>query len=110
MTPEERAEFDRLLASDPLPWRPLNGPQTDAYLSEADVVGYGGAAGGGKTDLCCGLATTQHQRVGIFGDDAVALRFDGLPRASKAPASSAADVRSRGVGPKGCPGGYFAYI
>jgi len=66
MTPEERAEFDRLLASDPLPWRPLNGPQTDAYLSEADVVGYGGAAGGGKTDLCCGLATTQHQRVGIF--------------------------------------------
>lgn len=30
------------------PWRPLPGPQTMAFESDADVIGYGGAAGGGK--------------------------------------------------------------
>lgn len=45
------------------PWRPLKGPQTMAYESEADVIGYGGAAGGGKTDLVAGKATTKHKRV-----------------------------------------------
>jgi len=34
-----------------------------AYESEADIIGYGGAAGGGKTDLICGSALTQHKRV-----------------------------------------------
>lgn len=48
LTPEELAELDRLLASDPMPWRPLPGPQLDAYTSAADVIGYGGSAGGGK--------------------------------------------------------------
>jgi len=47
-------------------WTPLPGPQTTAYESTADVVGYGGAAGGGKTDLAIGKALTQHQRVAIF--------------------------------------------
>lgn len=47
-------------------WRPLPGPQTLAYESAADVVGYGGAAGGGKTDLVVGKALTRHQRVGVF--------------------------------------------
>ncbi|HEY0201492.1 MAG TPA: terminase, partial [Burkholderiaceae bacterium] len=31
-----------------------------------DIVGFGGAAGGGKTDLACGLATTQHRKTGVF--------------------------------------------
>lgn len=44
------------------PWRPLKGPQTMAYESEADITGYGGAAGGGKTDLMAGLAITKHKR------------------------------------------------
>lgn len=44
-------------------WCPLPGPQTLAYESLADVTGYGGAAGGGKTDLLAGLATTKHKRV-----------------------------------------------
>lgn len=48
------------------PWRPLKGPQRRAQRSKADVVGYGGAAGGGKTDLACGLSITEHQKVGIF--------------------------------------------
>lgn len=30
------------------PWVPNPGPQTMAYHSEADILGYGGAAGGGK--------------------------------------------------------------
>lgn len=45
------------------PWRPLPGPQTLAYESKADIVGYGGAAGGGKTDLIAGLSLTKHKRV-----------------------------------------------
>ena len=44
-------------------WRPLRGPQMQAYACEADITGYGGAAGGGKTDLIAGLSLTAHQRV-----------------------------------------------
>lgn len=33
-----------------------------AYNSKADIIGYGGAAGGGKTDLIAGLALTKHKR------------------------------------------------
>lgn len=45
------------------PWKPLKGPQTMAYESQADIIGYGGAAGGGKTDLVAGKASTKHKRV-----------------------------------------------
>ena len=41
-------------------WVPNPGPQTEAYLSEADELFYGGEAGGGKTTLLAGLATTCH--------------------------------------------------
>lgn len=44
------------------PWVPLPGPQSLAYESEADITGYGGAAGGGKTDLLAGLVLTKHKR------------------------------------------------
>lgn len=44
------------------PWSPLPGPQKMAYESLADIVGYGGAAGGGKTDLACGKALTRHKK------------------------------------------------
>jgi len=37
-------------------------PQRLAFESEADITGYGGAAGGGKTDLACGLALTRHRK------------------------------------------------
>jgi hypothetical protein len=55
LTPAEREELDALIAADLSEhrWRPLPGPQTMAYESEADVIGFGGAAGGGK-----GLALT----------------------------------------------------
>lgn len=65
LTDEERAEFDSVLEHAPV-WTPLPGPQTLAFQSEADIIGYGGAAGGGKTDLACGKALTQHERVMIL--------------------------------------------
>lgn len=67
-TAAERAELERILAAlGTPPWVPTQGgPQQAAYDSEADIVGYGGAAGGGKTDLAIGLALTRHRNVGIF--------------------------------------------
>jgi hypothetical protein len=66
LTEEERAEMDSLLSEDMPLWVPLAGPQTEAYFCEADIIGYGGAAGGGKTDLAVGKALTQHKKVAIF--------------------------------------------
>lgn len=66
LTPAERAEVARLLRQLDRPWFPLPGPQTLAYESRADIIGYGGAAGGGKTDLACGKTITRHQRVMIL--------------------------------------------
>ncbi|WFQ22496.1 terminase [Acinetobacter baumannii] len=58
---DEQAEIAKLLADAPI-WFPLEGPQMAAYLSQADVIGYGGAAGGGKTDLVVGSFLTVHKR------------------------------------------------
>lgn len=63
----EQEEFDRLLAGMEMPiWSPLPGPQLMAFESDADIVGYGGAAGGGKTDLMLGKALNKHKRCAIF--------------------------------------------
>lgn len=43
-------------------WIPSPGRQTEAYFSPADILLYGGAGGGGKSDLGLGLAFTQHIR------------------------------------------------
>jgi len=68
LTPAEREELNALITADLAEhrWRPLPGPQTMAYHSQADVIGFGGAAGGGKTDLAIGMATTQHHRTQVF--------------------------------------------
>lgn len=69
LTEEERAELDTLVANDLADkvWRPLPGPQAMAWASTADVIGFGGAAGGGKTDLACGKATCgDHEKIAIF--------------------------------------------
>lgn len=48
-------------------WLPFpNSPQEQAYDSLADELFYGGAGGGGKTDLLLGLAGTAHARSVIF--------------------------------------------
>ena len=62
----EREEIGRILAAAGDVWVPLPGPQTDAYNSPADILYYGGAAGGGKSDLLLGLALTRHQRSIIY--------------------------------------------
>ena len=67
MDAADKADLDKLLAKEmALKWRPTPGPQTDAYLSKADLLLYGGAGGGGKTDLIVGLAMNEHKRIVIF--------------------------------------------
>lgn len=65
LSPPELARLTALLKQHRRLWSPLPGPQTMACVSQADVVGFGGAAGGGKTDLGVGLATTEHRQIGI---------------------------------------------
>lgn len=62
-------------------WKPQPGPQEQAYNSEADIIGYGGEAGGGKTDLAIGLATTKHTRAVIFRREFP--RLEGIIHRSK---------------------------
>ncbi len=77
LTPAERAEVDRMVRTDiaTVLWRPdpNNVPQQLAYESAADVIGYGGAAGGGKTDLAIGLALTRHRSVQFFRRESTEL-------------------------------------
>ena len=47
-------------------WVPITAPQQVAAASGAQVLGYGGAAGGGKSDLMLGLALTEHRRSIIY--------------------------------------------
>lgn len=76
LTEEERAELDALVAADlaERPWVPLPGPQTLAYESQADVIGFGGAAGGGKTDLAVGDSLTKRHEVMIMRREATQLQ------------------------------------
>lgn len=69
MPAKVRAQLEEWVLRDWALWRPLPGPQERAYYSLADIIGYGGAAGGGKTDLMCGMATTKHHRSLICRQD-----------------------------------------
>jgi hypothetical protein len=73
LTADERAHVAGLLAATAKPWTPLPGPQTQGYVSEATIVGFGGAAGGGKSAQAVGLALTRHQRVAIFRQNGTEL-------------------------------------
>lgn len=69
----DRAEIDRLLSVGAPLWMPQVGPQTMAAECQADILFYGGSAGGGKTDLGCGLAVTEHEKSIIFRRKGVQL-------------------------------------
>lgn len=74
LDPEARRQLDELLLSGDAPlWVPQPGPQTVAYLSDADIVFYGGAAGGGKTDLILGLCLTTQKHSIVFRRQSVQL-------------------------------------
>ena len=49
LRPDQIAEIERVLR-----WSSQPGPQTAAFRSKADILFYGGAAGGGVARLSCG--------------------------------------------------------
>lgn len=73
LSPEERAELDKLLTEGLPLWLPQVGPQLRAFESEADILFYGGQAGGGKSDLLLGLSLTAQEKSIIFRREAVQL-------------------------------------
>ena len=74
MTPVQKAAMDAVLMSgNAAKWVPQPGPQTAAYESLADIIFYGGAAGGGKTDLLLGVALTTQEHSILFRREAVQL-------------------------------------
>lgn len=75
MSDADKAELDKLIEPElSALWLPNPGPQTQAYHCDADLLLYGGAAGGGKTDLLLGLSQTTQRRSVIFRRAYVDLR------------------------------------
>lgn len=62
LDPKERAAAARKYAQRGKKWIPNEGPQYEAYHSKADVLLFGGAPGGGKSQLILGLAFNEHDR------------------------------------------------
>lgn len=75
------------------PWKPNPGPQLDAYNSLADVLGYGGSAGGGKSALLKMIAVSEHQKSIIFRREYSRLK-DLIDKSRKLLASSGASYNS----------------
>jgi hypothetical protein len=77
LSEEDLAELDATLADElAQPFIPNPGPQTQAMLSEADILLYGGAAGGGKSALEIGAFFRDHYSGLILRREAIQL--DGL--------------------------------
>ena len=81
---EETKASARATANDivgDMKWLPNPGRQTEAYVSKADVLLYGGRAGGGKTHLELGLAVNEFENAIIFRRKL--SQTDGLEREGK---------------------------
>lgn len=82
LTGEQREKVDELIAEElAKPFIPNPGPQTEALHSRADILLYGGAAGGGKTALEVGAYFLNHMSGLILRREAVQL--DGLVEFSR---------------------------
>lgn len=68
-------------ATRAMAWVPNPGPQTQAYLSKADVLLYGGQAGGGKSHLELGWGINEAQSGIIFRREVT--QTDGLEKEGK---------------------------
>ena len=76
---------------------PSEGPQMEAYFSEADIVLFGGSPGGGKTALEVGLGLNDHHRTLV-----VRRQFSDLD----APIHTLENIlNDAGLGTKGLVGG-----
>jgi hypothetical protein len=74
LTGPEREELDSLLQpTASVVWQPQPGQQSLGYYSEADELFYGGAAGGGKSDLLLGLGLTAHRKTLVLRREAAQL-------------------------------------
>lgn len=83
-TPQERAKIEAQAKEfrKAKPWIPNPGPQTEAYLSDADIIHYGGQAGGGKTALLIGVGANDAMNGIIFRREL--SQTDGLEAYGKA--------------------------
>lgn len=101
----EQFLLDGLIHNDLL-WmpHPENVPQILAYTTEADIVYFGGAAGGGKSDLILGLAVTAHQKSIIFRREYKQLR-ELVDRSQEILAPTDAKYNQTFMRWRGIPGG-----
>ena len=103
MGPSEKANLQRQLDEVGVldqfeVWKPQAGPQCEAYFSKADLTLYGGAAGGGKSDLIAGLSLFAHHKIAIFRDTLGSLK--GLVERMNAIMRQAGMGRIAGTPPK----------
>jgi hypothetical protein len=83
MPPAQQQEVAKAVqeATAAMRWVPNPGPQTDAYLSQADVMLYGGQAGGGKSHLELGWGINEADSGIIFRREL--SQTDGLEKEGK---------------------------
>lgn len=70
LDPEEKKDLEEVFRKELPAWTPIPGPQQAGYESLADILYFGGAAGGSKTEMLIGLALNCHRRSIIFRREA----------------------------------------